>query len=365
MKNFIYQMLTVCTILTFINPSIVYAQSSRTTDTQIKELTKHTIHYSSNITYNPDASIPKEIVLVMDTSESMRNSISGNSLTNRINTAKSVAIDFVTRFYNTNTKIGLVSFSSKTRTQGLVDMNDTNKALNALKNSIVKLSMNKGTNIAEALSDAETLLNNGSTSEKYIILLTDGEPSVYLDHGKVIWDSNKALSKTIEAGNNISKNNINSYVVGFTNDISVNSLEVISNSLNTNYVIANSISDIFATYQKIATDIKLPTVTAKYREILPIEVRTVESPNSNIIIKKEVIDGIERYIAEGIFEIHPNDNGTYNSDINFDLIVSYHYKYSNINYNTNTLNIYNGSNNVQQCTFNPINVKVKHVIDVN
>lgn len=365
MKKIIFRIFLVTMIIMFTQQSPVFAYTNRFGDSSIKENTKHVIHYESTIEYISSNQSKKEIVLVIDTSESMRQSVSGNSLINRINVAKAVAIDFVEKFYKTETKIAIVAFSDKTRTQGFTDMNDTgNKPLDAVKQSIVKLSMNNGTNIAEGLNTANDLLNNGSDAEKYIILLTDGEPSVYLnDKGKTIWDSKKSLEKTVEIGKEISKTDINSFVVGFTSDISKSSLESISNSLNTNYLVANNITEIYEIYKQISLDIKHPILTAKYYEVLPIEVKTAQIDNENVKIKKEIIQGVERYVAEGEFIIESQD-GYYNKNIFFDLIVTYHYKYSVINYPTNTLNVYKNNQSILQHDFNNIIVKIIRVIDI-
>lgn len=127
--------------------------------------------------------VQKEIVLVVDTSGSMSNTLDSSS--NRIGALKTAAKNFIDKFAgNENVSIGIVDYdtSSKiiTKTSSSQDGFITTSTANvpSIKNLIdTKLDANGGTNIGDGIRKALSILNRPNNKKKYIILMSDGEPT--------------------------------------------------------------------------------------------------------------------------------------------------------------------------------------------
>lgn len=112
--------------------------------------------------------IPLDIVLVMDTSGSMK----GSALTN----AKNAANNFVDKLLPKNkyVKIGIVSFAEK----GEIKSGLTNK-VTTLKNAINGLKASGGTYTQQGLEKAAGILNNAPANHKKVMVVVgDGEPTL-------------------------------------------------------------------------------------------------------------------------------------------------------------------------------------------
>ena len=109
-----------------------------------------------------------DIMLCMDVSGSM----SAQDLTpNRLEAAKSVAIDFINR--RPTDRIGVVIFSGESFTQCPLTT-DKNVLISAVQNIRFGL-LEDGTAIGSGLSTSVDRLRNSKTKTKIVILLTDGE----------------------------------------------------------------------------------------------------------------------------------------------------------------------------------------------
>jgi hypothetical protein len=123
----------------------------------------------------------KEIVLVLDTSTSMEKNIAGygewDPAKRRINIAKNAAKKFVNSLKGKgNIKITLIDYNHIA-----YDNYPFTDNFNFINNKIDSLVTSHGTNIGDALRKAYyKLTKTGSPdAEKYIVFLTDGEPSSF------------------------------------------------------------------------------------------------------------------------------------------------------------------------------------------
>lgn len=131
----------------------------------------------------------KDIVLVMDTSTSMKDSPNGSMETSKLDIVKSVAKNFVSKF-NNNSKvnIALVEFNSLSKEdEGLTNMGGYN-AGDTLNDAIDSFRTDSNTNIGEGLRKAYYMLNDNNGHDKYIILMTDGAANTYSVSGN--WNGN-------------------------------------------------------------------------------------------------------------------------------------------------------------------------------
>lgn len=184
------------------NLNITYTGSSKTTSTDINGVVNEEIQVNYMVTPEPlalgDVNImrDKEIVLVLDTSGSMKENISGS--TTRISALKTAAKNFIDKFKNeTNVKIGVATYSTNAnydgKSMGLTSTSGTSNQ-NTLKNNIDRLQANGGTNIGDGIRYALNMINNGTNAKKYVILMSDGEPTYYMYKNKYkterqwVWD---------------------------------------------------------------------------------------------------------------------------------------------------------------------------------
>lgn len=143
------------------------------------------------------------VVLVMDISNTMNYGLTSETTSGdtRLSVAKSSAIDFISKFYdyskNSNAirQIGLVTFNrdSKDIFKGLKDVSTTtrdtlDKKVNAITAPGVAGDTQENreirwTNMEAGLKRANKLLSSTSVKNKYIIFLTDGLPTTYIESG--------------------------------------------------------------------------------------------------------------------------------------------------------------------------------------
>lgn len=188
-----------------------------------------------------------DVVMVMDRSGSMSDSIQGDSH-NKIYYAKDAACNFVDRLNTTTDRAGLVSFS----TYSEVDSNLTYN-YDGVKTAINSLDAEGWTDIGAGLHDANQQFDdNGRYNASWVlILLSDGETNTYDGEPHQPELSREyALNKSEEAHNL----GIKVYTIGLgdKDDIDEDLLEEIKTE---EYFYAPSASELDEIYKAIAEDL--------------------------------------------------------------------------------------------------------------
>ncbi len=250
----------------------------------------------------------KEIVIVIDTSGSMGYDISNNK--SRLSVAKKSAKRFLeqlkgVRNASSTIKVNLINFdyyAELPNGNNLVPLNDAN--YNAMIAHINDLKASGGTNTGDAIRRAEYMLGDGdSNAEKYLVFLTDGEPTFYSYYktGFLFWT--EEVYQT-ESGAPIKTNSSNNYEKGleyatlmakhieehvsdyqghyisFSNTPEQNRLDTIAEAGNGSYYEAKSENDMIDVYDIIAEDIitEVKYSNVRFEEELPAGVTTVKLP---------------------------------------------------------------------------------------
>lgn len=245
----------------------------------------------------------KEIMLVVDKSGSMEWSANKDELPasgekSRLKLTQEALNKFVEKFKDTNNvKIGLVTYDSSgevytNNNSNLFEYNN----MQGIKNKINGLSAQGGTNLGDGLRRAAWALSSNTNSQKYIILMTDGEPTFYsyyysnfsqkyyseLDNNNVYYNNDNdfarglAYSKLIASKLRENENlGLKTFAIGFANDpngLKVQKLKDISSLAGGEFydatVNANAIEEV---YLRIADQIKtdLAIENVKFTQQLP------------------------------------------------------------------------------------------------
>ena len=190
----------IINLLSGVNPSVVKADESPaksyknyspvegTADNEGISISKEVLAENADGTFDVKLTVTgaekitkknkkTDIVLVVDTSGSMREPKAGNYYTDkRINNAKEAATSFVNAMIKESgkgdIKIGLVSFASDAEKKS----NLTNNK-DSLNNAIQTLTAEGGTYTQEGLKLANEILRGGAAEEKIIVLISDGKPT--------------------------------------------------------------------------------------------------------------------------------------------------------------------------------------------
>lgn len=178
------------------NLAITYEGTGKTTSTDVSGKVDEEVEVKYKVAPDPldlgDINVisDKEIVLILDTSGSMDWAISSNDSTKRIRALKTAAENFVDKFKNeTNTKIGIIKYSDQgNNVAGLTPTNgDSNQK--SIKDKIESLQSNGATNTGDGIRYGLNMLNNNSSAKKYVVVMSDGEPTQYTyKQGQWIWD---------------------------------------------------------------------------------------------------------------------------------------------------------------------------------
>ena len=120
-----------------------------------------------------------DVVLVLDGSSSMSNSVGGYSRETRLEAAKNSANTFITKLMDgqNDVQIGLVEFGTNVR-DSLSLTSNKNSATNFIN---TKYDADGGTNLQEGIQKAHQLLNDGARSDakQLVVILTDGVPTFF------------------------------------------------------------------------------------------------------------------------------------------------------------------------------------------
>ena len=160
-------------------PDTEWEKSKSKTATQLDE------NYESDVTlslpaYDYKASV--DVVMVMDVSSSMKDA--------DIAEAKAAAIamcDELASKSEIDTKVGIVTFDrvAHNQTAGLVSVEEAKAAINQIEAS-------SDTNMMAGLMAGKAMLDQGTASDKYLVLMSDGIPIYWVD------ENGEAVSKTLE-----------------------------------------------------------------------------------------------------------------------------------------------------------------------
>ena len=162
-----------------------------------KDLSNKSLTFKLQVTNNePIATTSGELMIVLDTSNSMENSINETSSRKEvvINAAKELINSLLSS--NPNLKIGIVSFATSQDIMQEGTINDaaivsslTNN-LEDLNNSLSNItSTGPRTNLQSGLSLAKEQFSSESNN-KYMVILTDGVPNVSLDFDFTYYSDN-------------------------------------------------------------------------------------------------------------------------------------------------------------------------------
>lgn len=273
---------------------------------------------------------PKEIYLVMDTSGSMNFDLDGKEVptwhTNkRIDIAREAANKFLDNLNDKeNVKVGLISYSDV----GIEKQPLTNK-LNTVKNKINGLNVVGGTNIGDGLRLGYYRLKGGA-ADKYLILLTDGEPTYhstekYYPYNFFKKDGNaprfdgggsKATQKDINycyeiAEEYLGQSDIKSYMIAFTKGSNANVLEQVAQKAGGVYkqaLSSNTLNNVYQDiYEEIVYDFYVENI--RFEETFPEGLTVVSAPDGFSIDGQTVSGGLGK-----ICYSYDKNSGCYKAD---------------------------------------------------
>lgn len=283
----------------------------------------------------------KEIILVIDTSGSMNNDIYGVPTNiiekRRITIAKKAAQKFIDSIdANDNVKIALASYANV----AAIDYSLTSR-LGNVRDKINYLEAVGGTNIGDGLRRAYYELNKAgtsSTAKKYIIMLTDGEPTYHSydkNKGKAFFFMDSGMAKKYDGGGNysmprdieycykvinelINTKNIMTYMVAFTSSSNGNVMDDLANAAGGVYKAAIDSTALNKVYEDISEDIAKDYIVSsvKFEEEFPEGLEIVSLPGEDFTVSGQKV-------TANIGDICYNYNNTTNQyeaePINFEI----------------------------------------------
>ncbi len=301
----------------------------------------------------PDITPPKQVVLVLDTSGSMKRNVAGYNKGNsdptaRINIAKNAAKQFVTNVSsNKKIEIAIATYDFYAQTEiGLTNVSDSS-GVTTVHNAINGISASDGyTNIGDGIREAYHLLKNNVQADKFLVFLTDGEPNYYsyptgnsgayyLNDGtygsaySVAY--NKSRSKTYgrTMADKIKSNEITGfqkpYYVAFSNGGS--DLQYIANEIS-DFRNAATAEDLNAIYTEISQLVSADVVvrTLSMTDVIPQGLTVIDKP-SNVTVVNNVLSATlgnivyrrsgDNFIADPIeitITVESSTPGTFNFD---------------------------------------------------
>lgn len=245
MKKILSLIMTFLIIFSSINLSYGQAKGISEVSRQIEsksikigETTKATYNLKfEDINPSQDSSIKKEVLILIDTSGSMKEAIDRNSSRTKLDISKDVISNFIDKVSSDkNISVGIATFDYYSKR--MHPISNVNSSKEILKNKIYRIQANGTTNIGDAIRVGTQMLKENKQSDKTIIMLTDGDPTGFCwnDRGYYFGDfipeensnsSSKYYYNTsndrnrgmtyadLVINNNMDKNSINSFrVVG-------------------------------------------------------------------------------------------------------------------------------------------------------
>lgn len=123
----------------------------------------------------------KEIVLVIDTSGSMKDPIGKSDSTVRITALKKAANNFIDKFSEIdNVKVGIVTYATQSNIETYAYTGYkmlSSKEKSTLKYIINNMTSEGGTNIGDGLRTGMSLFSTNPSTKKYLVFMSDGEPT--------------------------------------------------------------------------------------------------------------------------------------------------------------------------------------------
>ena len=312
-----------------ISKMITATENENEFDIELKVITKENLQELT--TLKREAAV----VLVVDISTSMRNSI--NNMT-RIDAAEAVAKEFVADYAESFTDTALFSLVTFHRNAAAynfagdywIDLAEGNNvaATQTVIDGLNGMIGTSGTNIAGGIRVAEHLLSNlpaDAPSTRYVILLTDGEPN-----RQITGDSGYTVSGGNSVGTTSGRNAANTeaaaikalnpvptvYTIGFSSDTqnSKTFLEGLATSA-AHYSYAATPNDLTATFEAITQSIILLANAWQVTDPMGTDILGSES-----IQLGENIQFLGFYNASGALQNSPltNELGEYSKVVDVD-----------------------------------------------
>ena len=165
-----------------------------------------------------DSSKPLDIVLVLDVSGSMDDSMSKKDKTKRIDALKSAVNAFIDNVAEKNTstdgtavghRISIVTFADNSET--INHLTDVGTGVDDLKTAVSKLSTGGATQADLGMQQAQTELNSNLTDQsrdKVVVMFTDGSPNSFSGF------EYRVASGAISASKKLKDKNVKVYTIG-------------------------------------------------------------------------------------------------------------------------------------------------------
>ena len=255
---------------------------------------------------------PKEFYLVIDTSGSMNYNLEGKSIPNysqtpsRLKIAKEAANKFLDSIKGKpNVKAGLIAYDDNAIVKKQLTSN-----IDSVKSAVNDLTAEGGTNIGDGLRVANyELMKSGSNAEKYIVLLTDGEPTYHSCTNDSItsYKMDDGVATKIKGGGStateedktycykvaeelVKKNGIQSYMIAFTKGSNQNVLNLIAQKAGGIYkqaLDADTLNDVYTEISyNIINDFTVQGVS--FEEIIPAGLKAVAATEGLFVTDQKV-----------------------------------------------------------------------------
>ncbi|WP_042354897.1 VWA domain-containing protein [Bacillus rubiinfantis] len=137
---------------------------------------------------------PIDVVFIFDKSGSMDESGKNPQKFTSAKSALTEAVSYFKKISGPNDRFALIPFGSDVETNKVVyfSPNDVNQGLDLINQTVSSLPAQGGTNYTQSFDKALNLLQ-GSKNNKYIIFMTDGQPTFSINEEQVTYTKKKCL----------------------------------------------------------------------------------------------------------------------------------------------------------------------------